>query len=257
MIQVIERFHKIIEHISANPDKAVSLSELAALIDVSSPACSNIIRTMVALGYLESEGERKGYRMGATPYYLVRNGQYQKHLVNTVRPYLEALVQELGEFFVLVVESAGRRAELLKYEAESMIQLKPTDTQKEISLFSSATGCLLLSYMSDERFKELWDKRVEKEGSLFKTEDFDEVQELRKQNKKRGYFANHPKKMTEELMLNGSATMAFPIYKNGEVVAALGSRVPFYRFTGERKDMMIEKCLATARQISDKLSETL
>ena len=74
MIQVIERFHKIIELVSDEPDRAHALSEFVEAINVSAPACSNIVRTMTELGYLRSLGPRRGFVMGDTPFFLTRRG---------------------------------------------------------------------------------------------------------------------------------------------------------------------------------------
>ena len=62
MIQVLERFAKIMNHVSAHDEAPCRLRDLAAMLGVSPSACANIVSSMVKLGYLES-AEQGGYRI--------------------------------------------------------------------------------------------------------------------------------------------------------------------------------------------------
>ncbi len=253
MIQVIERFHKIIEYIARDPETPRTLTELAALIGVSAPACSNILRTMVHLGYLEKAGVRKGYVLGAAPYYLSRKGPYKKYLGDIARPSMEQLVQDIHELVVLVTESGGRRIELLKLESESMIQVRNFDNGTLPDLFRVATGILFLAYKPEEEFRAFWNSRDDAGGGLFHSGDYAAVRSKCARIVADGFFLSDPHRHNQQLDeedVNACYTMSFPVFEDGKVVAAVGSRVPAFRFKGERREKILQACRNTAETIS-------
>ncbi len=252
MIQVIERFHRIIEHVAEEPERPCGLSELARTIGVSLPACSNIVRTMVQLGYLQTLGERKGYILGSMPYHLTRKGPFKKRLTEAARPHMEALAESLKEMIVLVAECNGRRTELLRIEGGSLVQINASMTEGKAGLFGSATGMLILSHMDVERAKALWDARQETE-SIVKARSFEELQDVFSKIREKGSFV---KELDDDKdPLNESVTLAFPVFENGKLCAALGSRIPAYRFTGERKSLALSSCRSAAERISRNLAK--
>ena len=76
MIQVLERFHRILLCFAGQPDRPRALGELAERVGISSPACANIVRTMVELGYLRSLGKRRGYLPGPAAFFLFAANPY-------------------------------------------------------------------------------------------------------------------------------------------------------------------------------------
>lgn len=207
MIQVIERFHKILEHIGQHPERGCQLGELAGVLGVSSPACANIVRSMVELGYLNSLGPRRGYTLGATVFALALDTPYQ-HLINVARPVMEELSKGHNNLAVLVVESNGKRMELLRMDKESTITVSPYSGGHFFSFFKVNTGILLLSFMEKKRIRFFWDRDNGPENIL-KISDFDKFHRKLLEIARAG-----------ELIL--PATMSAPIYSGGRVIAALG-----------------------------------
>lgn len=250
MIQVIERFHHIVEYLSAEPETPRTLSELAARIGVSAPACANIVKTMLHLGYVErAPGGRRGYILGAMPGFLARKG-YKKYLVNTARPFLEQLVREVRELVVLVTESGGRRIELLKLESDSMVQVRQQSNDSSCGLFGTATGVVLLSWKTEAEFRELWESAGGRDGGLLRTADCETARRKCAAVAAAGYFLSEPQAQEGDDDINRSCTMAFPVFEEGRVVAAVGSRVPLFRFQGERREKILDACRRTAAEIS-------
>jgi DNA-binding IclR family transcriptional regulator len=253
MIQVIERFHKILKYVAREPDLPRTVTELAKLLDVSTPACANIIKTMLQLGYLESKGARKGYTLGATPFLITGNTLYRKHLVEAAFPILEALVKDINEFIVLVTESAGKRFELIKLESEAMIQIKSTNSGGGSNLFRTATGAVMLAYKTEEQFRKYWDDNSEPERGIFKTENYQACRNKCAKIVKQGFFVSEPEIFAGDDELNKSCTMAFPVFEKNRIVAAVGSRVPLFRFKGERRKNILTKLKKSAVEISNLL----
>ena len=109
MIQVIERFHRILEHLSAAPDRPCQLGELAELLNISAPAAANIVRAMTELGYVRALGRRRGYLPGPALYALGRGNPYL-YLSSIARPEIERLAACCRELVVLVCECGGKRS---------------------------------------------------------------------------------------------------------------------------------------------------
>ncbi len=256
MIQVIERFHKLIEYVSEEPERPHSLTELAGVAGVSVQACSNIIRTMVKLRYLESAGERKGYILGSELYYLTRKGPFKKYLAELAEPYIDKLSQEINEFLVLVVECGGRRLELLKLEPDSMIHVRGQNTSGTSDLFRTATGLLMLAYKPEEEFRRFWENRDQSINNLAGIDEYELMREKCTEIVRNGYYVSEPEIMSGDDKLNGSCTMSFPIVEDGKVIGALGSRVPMFRFEGDRRERIIVKCIETAALINTELKKS-
>lgn len=64
MIQVLMRAFRVLEAVSHAPERVWQLRELAEIAGVKPDTCFHIVRTMCSLGWLESPGPRKGYRLG-------------------------------------------------------------------------------------------------------------------------------------------------------------------------------------------------
>lgn len=257
MIQVIERFHKIIEQVATAPDSPHSLTELAKAADISVQACSNIIRTMTALGYLENAGARKGFSLGPQLHFLTRGGPYKKYLADTANPYMEELCGNIRELVVIVVECAGKRLEIIKLQPDSMIQIRQDNSPVNADLFASATGTLLLAFKDEDEFKRRWESRDTTRGNLLRTSDYNTARQRCLEIAAANFFISEPDSNDEDSRMNRASTMAFPIFEYGKVTAALGCMIPGFRFQGERRQMIINACRDTAKIISEKISGKL
>ncbi len=207
MIQVIERFHKILEYVSRNPEQGYQLGELARLLGVSSPACANIVRSMVELGYLKSLGARRGYVQGPAVFMLALNTPY-RHLINVARPVMEELSGGHNNLVVLVVENSGKRMELLRLDKESTISISANAASSFYSLFRVNTGILLLSFMEEKRVRYFWD-RDNGADNILKITNFAEFRRRSLDIARAG-----------ELVLPD--TMSVALYRDDNVIGALG-----------------------------------
>jgi len=254
VIQVIERFHKILMALSSEKDCSRSMTELAACIDVSVPACSNIVRTMVALGYVRSLGPRRHYVLGDTPYYLARHAQFNETLLAVSRELVSDLSKTLNEFAVLVVEHQEQRCELFHCEGDNELRVRVKYEQQ--SLLYCPTGCILLSGKDEQSIRNYWDK-YHQEGNCLDVSDASQLLKELGKIKKSGKLVLIPRISDPIKRMQISISMAAPIYKNGNIIAALGMIVPMIRFsTKEEQQRITDSMVTTARAISENLSGT-
>jgi DNA-binding IclR family transcriptional regulator len=189
---------------------------------------------MVELGYLNSLGPRRGYTLGATVFGLALSTPYQ-HLINVARPVMEDLSGGHSNLAVLVVESSGRRMELLRMDKESTITVSPYVDGHFFSFFKVNTGILLLSFMEKKRIRYFWDRDDGPENILGIT-DFGEFYRRSLEIARAG-----------ELIL--PVTMSAPLYGGGRVIAALGIT---YNADGDRAATLAE-FRSAVRRINDLL----
>ena len=240
MIQVIERFHKILRSFTEHPERPRSLGELAELAEISTPACANIVRTMTELGYLRSLGKRRGYLPGPTAYFLFAANPYH-HLMDAARPEMEKLTQQNANFVILVCEDGGYRRELFCISDTTIIQIRDRNPNSLVlNLFRCSTGIILLSRMEESRIQQLWELRGGSNNFLSEPDFHQFLRKLRRFREQGwGEFPDphHPR-----------VTCAAPIFQNGHVIAALGTISDLTHLSDPGEP--IRNCRATAEQIS-------
>jgi IclR family acetate operon transcriptional repressor len=92
-VQSVERAFYLLELIAESPSD-LSLSELAALVDLPPPTTHRLLKTLVSLGYARQLASRR-YGLGLG---LVRLGeQADTQFAPLAKPHLEALVEQTGE----------------------------------------------------------------------------------------------------------------------------------------------------------------
>src|SRR5690554_7672569 len=101
MIQVINRALNILELVSKEKEREYSLSEIASTLNLNVSTCANIIKTLVNRGYLEQQGRKQGYKLGAQAFYLTGNYSNKKELLRVSMEPLKALRDKLNESCIL------------------------------------------------------------------------------------------------------------------------------------------------------------
>src|SRR5712692_6441550 len=129
----------------AKTEEGVSLAELSATIVAPKSSLLGILRSMVALGYME-HGHGL-YRLGPKSFRLAADILAIRSFPNLVRPILQDLATKSGETVFLVV--LDRVAQRVTYTdvietANPLRYTVPTGTTRP--LYSSAGGLMLLAY---------------------------------------------------------------------------------------------------------------
>ena len=242
MIQVIERFHRILEHLSAAPDRPCQLGELAELLNISAPAAANIVRAMTELGYVRALGRRRGYLPGPALYALGRGNPYL-YLSSIARPEIERLAACCRELVVLGCECGGKRSELLRLAGASEITIRqPHPHGTFYNLFRCGTGILLLAYMDESRLRQLWEY-WHGEDNILNLNEFNLFQARCREIAAAGMFCSGDEPPPA---VSGAQriSIAFPILQSGVPIAALGVLVPRKEFNSAGDS----PALAAARQ---------
>lgn len=129
----------------AKSEEGVSLAELSATIGAPKSSLLGILRSMVALGYME-HGHGL-YRLGPKSFRLAADILAVRRFPNLVRPILQDLAAKTGEtVFLVVLDRAAQRvtyADIID-SANPVRYTVPTGTTRP--LYVSAGGQMLLAY---------------------------------------------------------------------------------------------------------------
>ena len=129
----------------AKSEEGVSLAELSATIAAPKSSLLGILRSMVALGYME-HGHGL-YRLGPKSFRLAADILAIRRFPNLVRPILQDLAARSGEtVFLVVLDHVAQRVSYADVidSANPVRYTVPTGTSRP--LYSSAGGLMLLAY---------------------------------------------------------------------------------------------------------------
>ncbi|QIP12714.1 helix-turn-helix domain-containing protein [Spirosoma aureum] len=245
MIQVINRALDLLEQIANDPERPKALGDLADSLNLNHGTCANILKTLVARGYVEQIGTKKGYILGSQSYTLTANEAYRKDLLEASREEMDALTQAINENCLLAVLKDNQRIAIYRTFAEQDLQVRTTDIKP---IYDSASGRLLLAMLPKEKIQRF----IAKYG-LPSDESWPEVQSETQ------LLDSLALMRREELALQTIANrhvmgLAVPIYKNGLVVASLSIYLPEYRYMAMDKQKLIASLRQCAKNIHKRLN---
>jgi DNA-binding IclR family transcriptional regulator len=214
-------------------------------LGINQTTCTNIVKSLVTNGYLETVPGMKGYVIGPAPYYLTRNGTYRKELVEAAMPQLKALTEQMNETSLIAVLKYGEKLILAKVERESAFALN-TNYLEQQEPYTNATGRLLTAFLS-EKERTVMVKNHGLPGTLWDgINTAAELEDACSKIRERGYCITPD--TSGELI-----GIAFPVFQDGAAAAALGLFLPAYRFEKQQRDHIIREMKKTADKISQQL----
>jgi IclR family acetate operon transcriptional repressor len=225
----------------AKSEEGVSLAELSATTAAPKSSLLGILRSMVALGYMEHG--RGLYRLGAKSFRLAADILAIRRFPNLVRPILQDLAARSGETVFLVV--LDRLAQRVTYadiidSANPVRYTVPTGTTRP--LYVSAGGLMLLAYQ-DPAWTDAYIGSTRLEALTPRTiTDPRQLRERLATIRREGFAISLGETVP------GAAGLAAPIFNaDGSVTAGLLIGVPLDRFEQELPELRRLLREATAR----------
>ena len=237
MIQVIERVAAILNLVATNRRKFWQMTVIADELGINRGTCANIIKTLVDVGYLAKNGIKKGYALGNKLYQLTGVTNYLGSLLEFSFPYLEELSERVGESVLLSTVRDGKRIILYQVYSHHEVQVR---AKVESTVYRTTSGRLQLAYFSSESLKEF----VKAEG--LPGEEWPEVTNIEDLKKELSTIRSKGSLVT--FSKNHVVGMSYPIYYEGQVVAAIGIYLPDVRYNaiiGETLNLALKETAAT------------
>ncbi len=241
MIQVLKRLDHVLDILALRGNQ--TLGDIAGRMDVKKTTLSNILKSLIELGYVQKD-ERGGYSLGGRIRVLCASSMKKESLMPLAQHITREVAEKTQEGCVCSIFDADQVLIIAKhvYQRNVTVSSNVFDTFNPYTTVSGRTLVANLPLKERKRFlKEYpgtWDG-AEEAGSVEK--GLDAI-------KKEGFAMKTVGK-------NEVAAMAVPVFgKDGNVVAALGLNMPMARFTGENKKRVVEELKSGAERMSGILS---
>ncbi|MBW2042075.1 MAG: helix-turn-helix domain-containing protein [Deltaproteobacteria bacterium] len=209
---------KLLEHV-AEAGEPATLSQIAKRMDMTPPTTYRFLYTLQALGFVETDTDRKTYRL--TPKILrFGHGLFRSsELWNTAHPYLVKASREYSETFNLAILDHEQILYIDRIKTRSILTINLTIGSK-LPAFCTSMGRVLLSRLP---VKELRKRLKASPLTAYTPHTVTSVKQLEKiieQVRRQGYAVNNGE-LSPEL-----CSVAAPILnQTGETIAALNMAV--------------------------------
>ncbi|WP_370943470.1 IclR family transcriptional regulator [Amycolatopsis sp. cg5] len=149
-VQSLERTFSLLERL-ADAGGEASISELAALSGLPMPTIHRLIRTLVSLGYVRQNTNRR-YALGAR---LIRLGEHASMQFGTAaRPLLAELVEEVGETANLAVLERDEVVYVAQVPSKHSMRMF-TEVGRRVLPHGTGVGKAILAQMPVDDVREL------------------------------------------------------------------------------------------------------
>lgn len=147
-IQSLERAFGILEEV-ARWNEGISLAELSKRVGLHNSTAFHLIKTMVALGYVEQVEDTKRYRIGTRLFVLASGAVNDVELTTVATPFLARLTEKTGETSHFAVRSGSDIYVLARMAGASLFQM--TDRIGSVRpAHATAIGKVLLAAIPKE-----------------------------------------------------------------------------------------------------------
>ncbi len=216
VIQSVDRALLLLEYISAHPEKKLTLTELAEVMDLDKSSVFRILTTLSRHGLVRQEEGKKMYRPGFGIFGLASSLYEQMKLPVVVSPFLREIARKTCENAHLAVRS-GTQAVFIDREQGSNRILTNTNIGDTEELYCTAVGkCLICDFSRDE-LDILFRGRTLKQFTELTITDIDALSRELGEVKAMGYAVDK-----EEYEPN-VVCLASPIMNyQGKIIAAIG-----------------------------------
>ena len=220
VIQSVDRALLLLEYITSHPEKKLTLTELAEVMELDKSSVFRILATLSRHGLVRQEEGKKIYRPGFGIFGLASSLYEQIKLPVIVSPFLREIARKTRENAHLAVRS-GVQAVFIDREQGTNRILTNTNIGDTEELYCTAVGrCLICDYSREELGILLGGRELERFTERTIT-DLDTLSEELKNVKARGYAVDMEEYEPKVICL------ACPIVSyQGKIIAAIGISGP-------------------------------
>ena len=238
---VLIKASKMLDFLSDNPKS--TLKNIAEGSQMTASTASKILDTLILIGYVKKDIERKEYSLGSK---FIRYGNKkieQIDLVESAKQYLEALQSKINETIHLGILTENRILYVDKLEPKNQTIFMSSKIGMTRPLYSSAMGKAALSEFSESEVTSYIEKT---ELEAFTENTITNPLRLLKELEiiKETQIAFDDEEMEKDIFCFGVS-----IKKKNELIGTMSVSMPKYRLTEEKQAQIIEELLSTKRKI--------
>lgn len=242
-IQSLEKGLLMLRTFSAQrPD--LSLSEISTATGMSPGTVHRYLYTLETIGYIKQAPDTKRYWLTPKVLGLGFAAFRSMDLRKRVLPYMIGVANDLNVTVQCSILDGHEILFIERVRSKSVVDLD-LSAGSRLPAYCTSQGKTLLAFMDEETTREIIEKIEMVPLTPYTNTDKDLLWEELKQVRKVGYATNN-----QELR-EGLFAIAAPIFKEGQVEAALGFSVPNNLIgKGNFKETLVERLLSITKKIS-------
>ena len=246
LIQSVGRSLDILEALAASDKKGVGVLELGRRLRLKPSTVHNLLKTLLARGYVEQDEETRKYGLGPKCFELIRSRTIKRELIEVARAPMRNLSMKIRESVVLAVLLNKERVTIAQVDCDRIIKVN-TDLFTKGGEYTTVTGKVLLTYLEDDELRQFISAKGFPKEKWDNINSFDALHKEIEKIRKSGYAERHIKN-------EQASAVAAPIRDiRGRVIAALGVFLPSVRFKGIHRKEVIGSTRLAADEISQEL----
>lgn len=236
-VALVQKTFRLVELLATEELPDVSLGRLADRAGLPKPTAHRILQTLASLGYVQQNGETKGYRLGSRFLRLTRNDACEE-----VRRTFGGAVERLHDLFDETVNLAVLEEGWVRYAVvrETTRALRWVLSPSAVDPFhTTALGQVLAAHLPEDDVERL----MAGEGTQgVRMPNREELRTRLKQVRRRGWA------LDDEENEPGVVCLAVPLYQGDQVGAALSVTLPKVRFQPELKRRLLQALQQESQQ---------
>ncbi|GAA2262365.1 IclR family transcriptional regulator [Streptomyces amakusaensis] len=237
-VQIVDHALLVLKTI-AEADRPRGVRELSRDLEISKSSTQRILASLERVGLAVMDENSRKYVIGPAALTLAWRHAANSDLVSAASEATARIAAATGETACVSAVVDGRRVTVYEVESSQPLRLI-TGVGRPYSLFSGATGRVLLSMLPEAQLEHLVREHASTVGATVATEIADRVTAARE----RGYAFSRGEWIT------GGCGVAVPIATQGTVTAALSIYGPEARLADRRMAELVPTLRAAAAQIA-------
>ena len=246
MIQSVEKALRLLQALDLQGEW-IGVRDLARQLKLSPPTTHNLLKTLVAAGFAETNPSTRQYRLGLAAIRLGGGSDPLTNLRQFARPFIEEFSAEFDETIVVAMWQNGQAVVVDWIQAEHPLAVTHNHGVIEHPLVF-ASGRVLLAYQSRE--EQLRHAKAKELGGLGTGSPRTAAELLALLEKiRRDGFA-----LTENVANSGVIALGAPVFDaSGRLLLAIGCSAPISRTTRAQLTQVREKLLALTATMTQRL----
>jgi IclR family KDG regulon transcriptional repressor len=174
-VKMVEKIMKIIELIASKEKEGCGLSGISKSLNLKNTTVYYLIASLLYLGYLEKDEKTKKYKISEKLLSIFSPIINRNLLLKVSEPVIKSLAENIRESVVLGIFYKGQRYTIATAKYEGHILNVNLNMFEESSCYTTATGRILLSFLTEKDVKEYIKKEGYPEEKWKNIKNYDEL----------------------------------------------------------------------------------
>ena len=245
LVQSVSRALDILEVLGV-AERGLGVTELAKRLGLKAPTTHNLLRTLVARGYVAKDASTQRYRLGFHCAQLGRAYGQTLRIPDVARPAIEELARRLNESVVVAAMEQGEIVFVARASGNQMLAVNFERSWVKVG-YTSVCGRVLLAHVPERELQSYLESHPIRKGEsedLSSRKGLDRILAEARRDGHLEYWRDN----------DSVLAIAAPIRDyTGAVVASVGLGMPGVRFKRSERKTIVDAVMATAAAISGAL----